>query len=185
MKKVISCCIFCSVLSMSMYAATIKDSVFLGVYGGGNVLSKDYKGSIDTIIGGQIGFEFYDKNQNTIGLRTYFDTGHTLGAYWYDVNPSVQAAFHSYNINADAIVRPISWLSIFLGVGVGYHNLVINTDSIHSAALFVNAGLIAYLSNHISLELRIRASGLSVDVPSGHFNASRNGDFTLGVNFVF
>ena len=63
--------------------------MFIGVYGGGNMPHKDYKDykdSIDTIIGGQVGFEFYDKNINTVGIRTYFDTGHTLGAYWYDKN---------------------------------------------------------------------------------------------------
>ncbi len=185
MKKVISCCIFCSVLSMSMYAATIKDSVFLGVYGGGNVLSKDYKGSIDTIVGGQIGFEFYDKNQNTIGLRTYFDSGHTLGAYWYDKNPSVNVRFHSYNINGEALIRLVPWLGIFYGVGLGYHNWILDQGSIHSVIISVNAGILVYLGNNMNLELRIRPSTLFVDIPSGHFSANRNLDFTLGVNFVF
>ena len=177
-----------SALSSFLYATDNKNSMFIGVYGGGNMPHKDYKDykdSIDTIIGGQVGFEFYDKNINTVGIRTYFDTGHTLGAYWYDKNPSVNVRFHSYNINGEALIRLVPWLGIFYGVGLGYHNWILDQGSIHSVIISVNAGILVYLGNNMNLELRIRPSTLFVDIPSGHFSANRNLGFTLGVNFVF
>ena len=180
-----TCLSISSVLSTSLYAADSKNGIFIGAYSGASLLSKEYKGSVDTLIGGQVGYEFYSKSNDLLGARMYFDTGHTLGAYWYDQNPSISSAFHIYNINVDSIVRPVSWFGIFLGIGVGYHNLVVGNDSIDSIALFTNAGFIFYIGNYINVDLRIRSTTLYVDMPTGNFRANRNAEVTLGVNFIF
>ena len=76
-----TCLSISSVLSTSLYAADSKSGIFIGAYSGASLLSKEYKGSVDTLIGGQVGYEFYSKSNDLLGMRMYFDTGHTLGAF--------------------------------------------------------------------------------------------------------